>query len=555
MKKLSPATVIATLAFLGLLMLTGTIGGASAEASIVRDSGVTFASGENTVMEALVSPDGASAYFGLAFNPGRIVKVDTATMAEQQVLTLNSGENFGSSSTPAAIMSPDGVYGYFATDTQPGKVVKVNLATMARVSSLTLNSGENNVWAAAISPDGAYGYFGTYTSPGMVVKVQLSDMTRVGAVTTPNASYLQTGLVSPDGAFAYFSSGMSPGDVAKINLTSFAWDSGITLASGDNNITSAAMSPDGAFAYYGTGTNPGRLVKVDLGTFARVDSITFPNGERNVYSAMISADGAFAYTAMRAYPGVIERIDLATFTRLDSLTLNADEEAPFAALSPLGDFLYAGTRTSPAQAVKVRVGWPLNVTLAGTGTGAVASSAAGIDCGSTCSHIYHDGATATLTATPSGTSTFTGWSGACSGTGPCVVSISEIRTVTATFAAPEAPRVPSDSTSGATTQTTTTQTTGRTDYSPAAGITRGAARGGVILATQTPAAGQHLLLGARIWVRSTSRTEIQTSSLPKGLKLVNGKLVGSIAGTYSVHVKVLRANGTSVMRTITVLVV
>jgi len=130
--------------------------------------------------------------------------------------------------------------------------------------------------------------------------------------------------------------------------------------------------------------------------------------------------------------------------------------------------------------------------------------------------------------------------------------MSAIRDVTATFAVPETPRAPT-----ATTSVTTTpeMTTTKTAYSPAPGVMRGASRGDVILAAQTPAAGQHLLLGARTWVRSTSRTEIQASSLPKGLQLVNGKLVGSIAGTYSIRIKVLRANGTTVMRTITVQVV
>ena len=40
----------------------------------------------------------------------------------------------------------------------------------------------------------------------------------------------------------------------------------------------------------------------------------------------------------------------------------------------------------------------------------------------------------TLTASPSAGSTFTGWSGACSGTGMCVVSMTQAHTVIATFA-------------------------------------------------------------------------------------------------------------------------
>jgi subtilisin family serine protease len=71
----------------------------------------------------------------------------------------------------------------------------------------------------------------------------------------------------------------------------------------------------------------------------------------------------------------------------------------------------------------------------GTGTGTVASTPAGIDCGGDCNERFPGGATVTLTATPSAGSVFTGWSGGgCSGTGTCVVSTTA--TVTATFNLP-----------------------------------------------------------------------------------------------------------------------
>jgi len=77
----------------------------------------------------------------------------------------------------------------------------------------------------------------------------------------------------------------------------------------------------------------------------------------------------------------------------------------------------------------------LVVTRSGSGIGTVNSSPGGISCGSTCSHLFGNGTVVTLTATPSGGSTFTGWSGSgCSGTGTCVVTISAIHTVNAQFA-------------------------------------------------------------------------------------------------------------------------
>ena len=78
----------------------------------------------------------------------------------------------------------------------------------------------------------------------------------------------------------------------------------------------------------------------------------------------------------------------------------------------------------------------LSVTKSGTGSGTVASSPGGIDCGSTCSTTVASGTSVTLTATPATGSSFTGWSGAgCSGTSTCTVTMSEARAVNAEFAA------------------------------------------------------------------------------------------------------------------------
>ena len=76
----------------------------------------------------------------------------------------------------------------------------------------------------------------------------------------------------------------------------------------------------------------------------------------------------------------------------------------------------------------------LTVSKNGAGVGTVTSSPAGIDCGATCGFGFTSGTSVTLTATPSAGSSFNGWSGSgCSGTGTCVVVMSQNRSVTATF--------------------------------------------------------------------------------------------------------------------------
>ncbi len=71
------------------------------------------------------------------------------------------------------------------------------------------------------------------------------------------------------------------------------------------------------------------------------------------------------------------------------------------------------------------------------GGGTVSSQPAGIDCGVTCSASYAAGTSVMLTATPAAGQTFSGWTGACSGSATlCTLTISEARSVIATFAAP-----------------------------------------------------------------------------------------------------------------------
>jgi PKD repeat protein len=76
----------------------------------------------------------------------------------------------------------------------------------------------------------------------------------------------------------------------------------------------------------------------------------------------------------------------------------------------------------------------LTVSKQGTGSGQVSSSPHGITCGAGCQASFDTGAVVTLTATPDPGSVFAGWSGDCSGTVSCQVTISQARSVTATFA-------------------------------------------------------------------------------------------------------------------------
>jgi len=61
----------------------------------------------------------------------------------------------------------------------------------------------------------------------------------------------------------------------------------------------------------------------------------------------------------------------------------------------------------------------LKVTLSGNGT--VTSNPPGINCGTVCTASFEETVAVSLGAKPAVGSNFTGWTGACSGTGACVV--------------------------------------------------------------------------------------------------------------------------------------
>ena len=122
-----------------------------------------------------------------------------------------------------------------------------------------------------------------------------------------------------------------------------------------------------------------------------------------------------------------------------ALTPNAGDNSTFTgwsgACSGTGECTVTMDQARSVTATFTLVNRTLTAVKAGTGNGTV--SAAGIVCGTggnDCSQDYPHGAEVELTAFVGDNSTFAGWSGDCSGTGACTVTMDQARSVTATFA-------------------------------------------------------------------------------------------------------------------------
>jgi List-Bact-rpt repeat protein/PASTA domain-containing protein len=163
---------------------------------------------------------------------------------------------------------------------------------------------------------------------------------------------------------------------------------------------------------YGTGTVTSSPAGIDCGAGGSTCSYAFPAGSDVTLTATPTAGSTF----QRFIGGPCNGPGTCTITMDTDRTVSA---------------VFAGPSS-----------YTLTVSRAGSGSGTVTSSPAGISCGSTCSHAFAVRSNVALTATPASGSTFTGWSGACTGTGTCSVGINAARTVTATFTAIPPPRKP-----------------------------------------------------------------------------------------------------------------
>jgi hypothetical protein len=99
------------------------------------------------------------------------------------------------------------------------------------------------------------------------------------------------------------------------------------------------------------------------------------------------------------------------------MTSNQSVQATFAAIGPM----------------------QYSLTVHDYGNGTVKSSPSGINCGSVCSASFDQGTEVTLTAVAAQGYDFSGWAGACSGSGACVVKMNDTQSVNVRFTPSAAP--------------------------------------------------------------------------------------------------------------------
>jgi len=137
--------------------------------------------------------------------------------------------------------------------------------------------------------------------------------------------------------------------------------------------------------------------------------------------------------------GVTPEFPEGTYAYFVTLDANGDPAYPYFIGrtfygAPAMDNFGQGTVTVPSGVLTYSTHATLTITFAGAGRGSVVSASPAITCTATCLNVITYGTTLTLTAAPETPNfTFAGWSGACSGTGTCVITLEGDQNVTATF--------------------------------------------------------------------------------------------------------------------------
>src|SRR6267143_4190920 len=179
---------------------------------------------------------------------------------------------------------------------------------------------------------------------------------------------------------------------------------------------------------YGVGTGPTSIAVGDFRGIGRKDLVTanWQGNAGNTVSVLLGNGNGTFQVAQNFQTGIgVAGVAVGAFTRSgrqDLATANYN----------------AGTVSVLLNTTPPASGYVLTVNKAGTGSGTVTSSDTppSISCGPTCataSASYASGTVVTLTASPASGSTFAGWSGGCTGTGPCTVTMNAPTTVAATF--------------------------------------------------------------------------------------------------------------------------
>jgi uncharacterized repeat protein (TIGR03803 family) len=288
-----------------------------------------------------------------------------------------------------------------------------------------------NPVAFKLSPPTGNGWTYTVLSPIPATTSNLNP----SALTMDTAGNLY-GTYPAAGSFGGHVFKLSPGANGYTGTVVYTFCSLSNCADGGNPQSGVII--DAAGNLYGTTTNGGNVNNVICSDWGSGCGVIFQLSANGSPTLSVSKSGGGSGTVTSTPQGIdCGATCIASFAPGTQVTLTATAASgsQFAgwggACSGTGTCTLTMNSSQNVAANFTQITYPLSVSEIGNGI--VASSPGAINCPSTCSANFQVGTQVTLTATPAAGWAFTGWSGACSGTGTCTLTMNSSQSVSATF--------------------------------------------------------------------------------------------------------------------------
>ena len=388
-----------------------------------------------------VSCNAACATQTVAFDHGTAVTLTAAPAANASFVGWSGGGCTGTGPCTVTMTAATAVTATFTLNSYPLTVVRAGTGTGTVTSNppgidCNIDCDETYlattpvVLTATVGPNSVFaGWSGGCTGTGTCAITINAAATVTATFNLATRALTLTKAGTGTGTVTSTPSGISCNTTCLTATGSFAHGTVVTLTAAP-----AATSVFTGWSGACTGTDP-CVVTMDA---AKAVTATF---NLNTFPVTVALLGTGTGSVTSSAPGISCPGDCSenyTAGTAVTFTPTAGPNSVFASWS--GGCTGTGACTvTVAAAATVNATFNLvrhNLTVAKTGAGAgtISSTPAGISCGATCSALFDYNTTVTLTAAPTATSTFTGWAGACTGTGPCTVTMTAAASVTANFA-------------------------------------------------------------------------------------------------------------------------
>jgi uncharacterized repeat protein (TIGR01451 family) len=285
-------------------------------------------------------------------------------------------------------------------------IPNADVAIVKTASPSSLIPGQAIIYTLTFSNTGQRFARGVVIGDSVPLSVTVTNVASSGAAIT------QTGA-APD--FVWAVGDLAAGSGGVITLTGTVSNSEAVASAGFTNTATITATGEISFANNtgsaGVTVQPLLLVGGTLSGLAGSGLAVQNNGGDNL---ALTANGIFTFAT-----------PLINGSAYSVTVLTQPVNPPQSCVVTGGSGVVTGAPASSVQIACTTASYPLITATAGTGAGSVSLDPAG---GS-----YSYGTVVNVSATPATGSTFTGWSGACAGTGSCSVTMDAAKAVTATF--------------------------------------------------------------------------------------------------------------------------